>query len=138
LKEYPHIPPANLGIFFIFLAHDPLFGGSPDLFPPPDPEFIEPNRSLVLKSLELIFLIDKKRTEKIEANRKGWAEALWLLQQIKPYVPAEIKERIQMEFELNKTDPDFDFAKEAFGEKDEAIQPLSASKVFKSLNATAQ
>jgi hypothetical protein len=48
-----------------------------------------------------------------------------MYQQLLPHVPAEVKERIQMDYEVNKLDPDFDFYKAVFGKEPSAYQPLS-------------
>lgn len=79
---------------------------------------------MVLTCLDFIFLLDKQNREAIEFERTGWAQTLWLLQQSRKHLPKEIRKRIQMEFEINKTDPDFDFYKEAFGEEAKPLKPL--------------
>jgi hypothetical protein len=75
--------------------------------------------------LNLIFLQDQKLREATDLYRKAWAETRWMLEQLLPHIPDEIKERIQVEYEVNMMDPDFCFYQATFGQKPKSFEPLA-------------
>ena len=109
--------------FFIFLGHDPLFA-TPQTLSPADPESIQLNRETVLTALDLIFSVDKARLESIAFYRQAWAEALWLVRQLKAYLPKEPSNQVQVEYEVNRLDPDFSFYKAVFAKEPKPLIPL--------------
>ena len=97
------------GYFFIFLAHDPLFG-EPDYFPPADPELSKLNRELVLYALENIFIWATSRMKDIEALSQSLERERWTVRQARKLIADKDWQQLMIDFEVNCLDPDFDFA----------------------------
>jgi hypothetical protein len=56
--------------------------------------------------------------------RHAWAEALWLLRQLKAHLPKATCQQIQVEYEVNRLDPDFCFYKAVFAKEPKPLIPL--------------
>jgi hypothetical protein len=79
---------------------------------------------MVLTALDLIFVLDNQQREAIEFYRKSWAEALWVINKLKQKIPREAAEQIQVEYEVNRLDPDFSFYKAVFEKDPRPLIPL--------------
>ena len=69
-------------------------------------------------------MLDNKRREAIEFYRTSWAEALWLINKLKQQIPKEAAEQIQVEYQVNRLDPDFSFYKAVFAKEPKPLIPL--------------
>lgn len=108
--------------FFIFLGHDPLFANP--LFSSGNPESTQLNRETVLAALDLIFCLDKNRREAMTFYREAWAEALWLVNQLKKQIPQAAAEKIQIDYQVNRLDPGFSFYRAVFAKEPKPLIPL--------------
>jgi hypothetical protein len=72
----------------------------------------------------MIFALDKKRCNSISEYRDLWARTRWMLEQVLPHVPENVKQRIQIEYEVNLTDPDFNFYEAVFGTEPRPLESL--------------
>jgi hypothetical protein len=52
------------------------------------------------------------------------AETLWLVRQLKAHLPKEISQGIQVEYEVNRLDPDFSFYNAVFAKEPKPLIPL--------------
>jgi hypothetical protein len=56
--------------------------------------------------------------------REAWAEALWLLAEFKKQVPKAVTEKIQIDYQVNRLDPEFSFYKAVFAKEPKPLIPL--------------
>lgn len=103
-------------VFFCFLWDDPVFNPAADLaaemlLTDPVPQYIKLHREVRLLALEKLYSEVARLKQELAAMNEVTGRAVWTWKQLIDHVPADVRERVLIEGQVNAMDPDFSFCR---------------------------